>query len=221
MRMLGWGTGTVFNRYIQVTDTGILPEEIKQAHPAAMSLSERIQELSDNAEDAFFVASQNGTSYEELDQLHNKVAEVRQLAAKARNILMDIDDELAKGPNSCLRVDDEATKKTGITHINIRSLERWAATQELQAPVAPASTATKPWLAPDLNDPPAEQDWYIPARSFARQLIREDTTLLLKKDKLAEKVVKSLSDVGIYKRGGKEPFNSGTVKKAFSNVIFK
>lgn len=76
----------------------------------------------------------------------------------------------------------------------------------------------KPWMAVDPSDPKAEQPWYTPARYFARQLVIKDSTLLVKKLVLAEKVAMSLKGVGIYKRGGKKQFDAATVLKAFANV---
>ncbi len=78
----------------------------------------------------------------------------------------------------------------------------------------------KPWLVPDENDPPPELDWYIPARYFARKLIVADSTLLLKRDLLAEKVSDSMFNIGIKKRGIAKRYNPATIKKAFSNVKF-
>jgi hypothetical protein len=75
-----------------------------------------------------------------------------------------------------------------------------------------------PWLIPDPTDPAPEQSWYVPARYFARQLVKDDSTLLTKRRLLAEKVVQSLKSVGIKKRGGTKSFELGTVLKAFSNV---
>lgn len=77
----------------------------------------------------------------------------------------------------------------------------------------------KPWLIADPNDPESAQSWYTPARYFARQLVIEDSTLLIKRDILADKVCQSLKKAGIFKRGGKKPFSSpDTIKKAFANV---
>lgn len=78
--------------------------------------------------------------------------------------------------------------------------------------------AEKPWLTPNPGDPSPEYEWYTPARYFARKLLLEDSTLLIKRDLLARKVADSLKNAGIHKRGGKKPFNPATVKKAFSNV---
>ncbi|NMM06018.1 hypothetical protein [Polaromonas sp.] len=75
-----------------------------------------------------------------------------------------------------------------------------------------------PWLVADARDPPAEYPWYTPARYFARQLVRYDSTLLIKKLKLADKVSKSLFNAGIYKRGGIKPLLAETILKAFVNV---
>lgn len=85
----------------------------------------------------------------------------------------------------------------------------------------PLPMRTESWWVIESSDPRAAQDWYIPARYFARQLVKDDSTLLTKKEMLANKVVQSLSGVGIFKRGGKLPFDPGTVKKAFVNVRLK
>ena len=96
---------------------------------------------------------------------------------------------------------------------------------DFAAPAAKGKTALvatpggdKPWLIPNPQDPKPIQPWYIPARYFARQLVKEDLTLLVKKSLLAKKTSQSLGSVGIFKRGGKELLSEGTVLKAFSNV---
>lgn len=87
-------------------------------------------------------------------------------------------------------------------------------------PTAPPSApeAGKPWLLADPKDPHPEQPWYTPARYFARQLVKDNSTLLLKRSLLADKVSKSLARVAIYKRGGVSALAADTVLKAFSNV---
>lgn len=84
--------------------------------------------------------------------------------------------------------------------------------------VLEASKESKPWLIHCKDDPKPEQPWYTPARYFARQLVVEDSTLLTKRNLLAKKISVSLKGAGIYKRGGKKPFNPDTIKKALSNI---
>jgi hypothetical protein len=127
MRLLGWVKGDVFKRYVQITEDGISAKELNWAHPTTMTLAERLQDMAEHAQMALIRGAENGVSHEELDHLHGGVDEVRQLASKTKNLLMDLDDELAKGQDSLLRLDPEATKRSGVPHINIRSLEKWAA----------------------------------------------------------------------------------------------
>lgn len=90
-----------------------------------------------------------------------------------------------------------------------------AATVSLQPQTVQSET---PWLMIDPRDPPPVHAWYTPARYFARQLVKDDSTRLLKTLILADMVAKSLAKVGIKKRGGKKPFVADTILKAFSNV---
>ena len=86
-------------------------------------------------------------------------------------------------------------------------------------PVAMPSGDGKPWLVANSTDPEPAYPWYTPARYFARQLVKEDSTLLVKKDTLSKKTAASLSAAGIFKRGKKKgPLSSGTVLKSFVNV---
>ncbi len=78
----------------------------------------------------------------------------------------------------------------------------------------------QPWFIKNLRDPNPSLPWYIPARYFARQLVKDDSTLLTKTSLLADKVAQSLAKAGVFKRGGKKLFSPETVKKSFANVIF-
>ncbi|MFA6971451.1 MAG: hypothetical protein WC208_08640 [Gallionella sp.] len=76
----------------------------------------------------------------------------------------------------------------------------------------------KPWLVASPNDPTPDFPWYTPARYFARQLVKDDSTLLTKRKLLSEKVEQSMKNAGIKKRGGKKPHSATTILKAFANV---
>jgi hypothetical protein len=92
--------------------------------------------------------------------------------------------------------------------------------QQIWSPTTPHSFTgdAKPWLVADPKDPTPAQSWYTPARYFARQLIKDDATILQKRLLLADKVSKHLAKKGIYKRGGVIPPTADTILKAFSNV---
>jgi hypothetical protein len=86
------------------------------------------------------------------------------------------------------------------------------------AQVITTSSEDKPWLIANEKDPTPDYPWYTPARYFARQLVKNDSTLLTKKNLLAGKVSSSLANVGILKRGEKLPLADTTILKAFVNV---
>jgi hypothetical protein len=96
-----------------------------------------------------------------------------------------------------------------------------SSTQESAIPIHQSKVESKnemPWLNIDSRDPTPGMDWYTPARYFARQLVIEDSTLLLKRLLLAQKVADSLKATGFLKRGNKKALNKSTVLKAFVNV---
>lgn len=148
----------------------------------------------------------------------------------ARSYLCAIEDELNKGDGATLRLDRTLSTQT-FRFITLSSLYRWSRecdeVPELKVaqpqgkaakPKQPSSTHDKPWFVIDPRDPKPDQPWYTAARYFARQLVKEDSTLLTKRHVLAAKVAQSLEAAGILKRGGVKPLTSDTVKKAFSNV---
>jgi hypothetical protein len=167
----------------------------------------------------------------------------------AKAYLCTINDELNKGATSALRVDLKLTNNllTYITvasldewFINngysVRVLVPVPTTKQSTAHITadqqgnesdlkgvderkPLQECTGPCWTIDSRDLHRVQNWYTPARYFARQLVKENPTLIAKKDLLAKEVVALLTSNRIFKRGGKLPFDPGTVKKAFVNVI--
>ena len=77
------------------------------------------------------------------------------------------------------------------------------------------------WYVIDQNDPVPILTWYTPARYLARQFVKEDATLLNKRNLLSEKVSKALFSAGIYGRLKGKKFDAGTVLKSFTKVKFK
>ena len=112
---------------IPITEDGVSPSDLALIHPDMMTLEDRLDSLAERARTALIQASNNNASYEEIDRLDAEVNRVWTIIDKARNFLIDIDDELSNTANSALHVDIERTNSTGITHLNIRSLEKWLA----------------------------------------------------------------------------------------------
>jgi hypothetical protein len=97
----------------------------------------------------------------------------------------------------------------------------WVPAPDLDAkpPSDPGKAQGRPWEIADPRDPAPEQPWYIPARYFARALVKDDPTLLTKSSLLLNKIAESLKKAGVKKRGGAKDFQASTLKKALSNVV--
>lgn len=76
----------------------------------------------------------------------------------------------------------------------------------------------KPWELVDPKDPVPMQPWYTPARYFARELVKDDSTLLNKKNILAQKTSKALLNARIFGRYKNKPIAPETILKAFANI---
>lgn len=82
-----------------------------------------------------------------------------------------------------------------------------------------SKTFDEPWLIKNPIDPEPAQPWYTPARYFARELIIADSSLLQKKELLAEKVAVELNKKNIIDgRGRREKFKEGSILKSFTKV---
>lgn len=140
LKLLGWSKGTFYPKFIHLDDDAhYLPNQLHLISHNTVDLRAQLQELLDQARQAYLKALPEqaySESYdfeknmppEELDALLKKqklVEDIRELIERAREMAMDIDEELEKGEFSQLRKDMDATEGTGVLHITLRSLERW------------------------------------------------------------------------------------------------
>ncbi len=206
-------------------------EEEDLLNSLTFDLREDLEEERDSLQSDYLEAKHDGLPDEEIAERFEALARCDAMIARANTYLCDINGELAKGKFSALQLDPEFAGSPD-RYITLSSLAQWAADKyaiSLLSPVVSSKIerepkapqpATAQWLIEQPDDPPAAQPWYTPARYFARQLVIGEPTLLTKRDLLAQKVVQSLTAVRIFKRGGKKPFDPGTVKKAFVNIQF-
>lgn len=84
-------------------------------------------------------------SKDKIDACRERIVRFDETIRRAKLILCDIDDELAKGTASQLRKDQAATEKSGHTHITLSSLSAWAKTRDYStAAVEPSPTQDAP-----------------------------------------------------------------------------
>ena len=122
-------------------------------------------------------------------------------------------------PPMRLSIDELRFKREDLKELAVNECEILKLTTVNQVTTMPVRLTESPWNIEDPKDPTPKQPWYTPARYFARQLVKDDSTLILKREILADKTSQSLAKAGIYKRGGMKPLMPSTILQAFNNII--
>jgi hypothetical protein len=130
-RMLGWDRKTISERSfeIPITENGIALQDAKMTYQPDWSLEEGLSRLYKEALTSYSKRLDEKSTEEEIEkalgETWSEIELVETLIERARGYLLDIVDELAKGDQSALRIDQEATLKNGLQHITIRSIDAW------------------------------------------------------------------------------------------------
>lgn len=104
---------------------------------------------------------------ERIDQCDNTIR-------RAKLILCDIDDEIAKGANSKLRQDSAQTQTSGRTHITLSSLKAWAVGQDyLSKPldVSPAQPEPPARIGTEVDEPLLDKKGWMRPKSASSFLV--------------------------------------------------
>lgn len=129
LRLLGWGKETITKKYIKMSSAEKFEKDMKEISPIAINLHELLTETYREALQKYEDSFSEDPTEDELNtalKLHgSRILEAEEFISEAHGYLMDITDELAR-PDSALRIDQDATTKSGTAFITIRSLEEWA-----------------------------------------------------------------------------------------------
>lgn len=147
-KMLGWTKGALRKRVISVTENGIPADELPYLQIFEGPLEDYLIDLRNAAVDEFYKSLETDAPHDVIVDKENAVKKCDEQIQLAGTYLAGITDELAKGKLSTLRIDKEATNKTGKKHITIQSLHDWALEKYginilgLSTPVATVRTAS-------------------------------------------------------------------------------
>ncbi len=225
--LLGWHQGPVEIKPLNNPPT---PDEEEYCDSYRYSLGEDIEDREGVLQNELEDAKDDKLPCNLIDEKREALKKLRAEVIQAEEYLCVINDELNKGESSALRIDKELSHGS-TKYITLHSFHQWDIYKQAIDAHSPSSGAPlevaglpstdNPWFTVDPRDPVAAQPWYTPARYFARQLVKDDSTLLTKRDVLAKKIVQSLNSVDIKKRGGVNSLDAGTVKKALVNVSLR
>jgi hypothetical protein len=106
---------------------------------------------------AYYESNENSEGFALLEKtVGAKIAEVERidnLFKLAGSYLLDIDEEIDKGESSTLKIDKEATEKSGVTHIKLRSADRWAQRKYGIALIDPSPSKPEAEISIEKTDP--------------------------------------------------------------------
>ncbi|MCH9665091.1 MAG: hypothetical protein K0U41_04510 [Gammaproteobacteria bacterium] len=154
-KMIGWMRNATRNNAIKVNEHGLSTDQMMCLPFIEASLEEQLNEICESARRELIDALEKYVDTEEPsevkvkdtsdileekrniaeaykrinDKITQKIAIVvnsRELAVRARNYLIDIEEELAKGDSSILKIDRATTDKFDIIYLTLISAAEWA-----------------------------------------------------------------------------------------------
>lgn len=163
-KLLGWMKGPIRPKIIRMTEHGISEDQLPLLPSMEDPLNVQLQEIREAASQAFIAAAETNATNEELEEKENAVTHVDLLIRKASSYMSDIDEELSKGEDSEIKIDPHAFEQNGITHITLRSLDRWAqqrygisVLEDQEQHHSPNDTQAQPMVQAKEEDPNPEE----------------------------------------------------------------
>jgi len=129
-KMLGWMQGHIRKRIIIVSENGISEDQLPHLPSLEDSLQGQLMEMREAARQEFIKAAEKynagDESFDDLRTKEEAVTKCDDLLNKAASYLRDIEDEISKRESAELLIDHYATDNTGVTHLTLNSIDRWA-----------------------------------------------------------------------------------------------
>jgi len=138
-KMLGWLRGSVRMPVVPVTEYGIPLDSLPMAHSLGCSVDEQLHDLRDAARGKLFADPPVELTDADIQKMDNDVALIDELIERAAGYRAAIHDELARGPESMLRLDPGASESADERQITLTSLHEWAI-DRFGVAIFPAST---------------------------------------------------------------------------------
>ena len=124
-KLLGWMQGDIRHRHIEMTLEGVPAESLMHMPCFEGSIWDFLTGQREDAQCALKTALDEFAE-DDIERLAEKISGLQETIIKAKSYQRDIDDELAKGGQSTLKVDEFQFASTGVTHISIKTLDHWA-----------------------------------------------------------------------------------------------
>lgn len=128
-KLLGWLKGAIHHEVIEIDNNCITLEQLEYMDTLYYSLDKHLNSLRHKAMVEASKLVDTGAEKALIDAQLERVLDIEDLIAKAKNYVLDFDEELEKHALSMLQIDYTATNKAGQVHIKLKSLDAWARKQ--------------------------------------------------------------------------------------------
>lgn len=125
-KLLGWLKGAIHHEVIEIDNNCITLEQLEYMDTLYYSLDKHLTLLRQKAMVEASKLVDTGAEKALIDAQLEQVLDIEDLIAKAKNYILDFDEELEKHTLSMLQIDYTATNKAGQVHIKLKSLDAWA-----------------------------------------------------------------------------------------------
>lgn len=125
-KLIGWMRGHIHPKIIEVTEQSAYAEQLPYRHCIHVSLQDELEKLREKARHELLDAMAVSDNFDDFYEQYDAVERYDELIKLVAFYLVEITDEIAKGKDSLLRVDQQATDSTGVTHFTLKSVDQWA-----------------------------------------------------------------------------------------------
>lgn len=125
-KLVGWMRSPIRRAFVEKQDGGVSADEMREA-PSLLggSLQRRLEDMRAQALQRLLTAPKGRAAGDEIERRLAALAQADELIERAFRFGIDFDAEVANGANSRIRVDERATKETGVEHYTLDSIDHW------------------------------------------------------------------------------------------------
>jgi hypothetical protein len=131
-KLLGWSQGPLFKKAIKVTEAGVIDDDLKWVEVFEGGIDAQLESMLVEAQNGAIAALEIGSCEKEPELFSvqsewvKRIGTVKDQIARVHDIRIRIEDELAKGQASQLRIDSRRSDESGNVYITLMSLDEWA-----------------------------------------------------------------------------------------------
>ncbi len=125
-KLLGWSKGPLFRKTVRVTEAGVVDDDLVSVEVFDGGIDAQLETMLLEAQNRAISTLEEEATFDEQLKWDQRIEEVKKLVARVHDFRIRLEDELAKGQGSRLRIDPRRSDESGNVYITLMSLDEWA-----------------------------------------------------------------------------------------------